>query len=66
MPPTSPSCPAQVFSTSPPDRAPVLGDDTSEPDAVTVSDFANRVGDPVGILTDDGSTYSGEDLVLPP
>ncbi|NHU45412.1 Hsp70 family protein, partial [Rhodococcus sp. A14] len=46
-----------------PDRAPVLGDDTSEPDAVTVSDFANRVGDPVGILTDDGSTYSGEDLV---
>lgn len=46
-----------------PDRAPLLGGAGGEPDAVTVSDFANRVGDPVGILTDDGSTYSGEDLV---
>ncbi|MFZ2172840.1 MAG: Hsp70 family protein, partial [Rhodococcus sp. (in: high G+C Gram-positive bacteria)] len=46
-----------------PDTAPALGAGPVPPDCMVVSDFANRVGDPVGILTDDGSTYSGEDLV---
>lgn len=46
-----------------PDRAPLLGAQHSSLESSVVSDFANRVGDPVGLLTDDGSTYSGEDLV---
>ncbi|WP_277370222.1 Hsp70 family protein [Rhodococcus rhodochrous] len=41
--------------------APVLGAPT--PGAQVFSGYAARVGDPVGILADDGSTYLGEDLV---
>ncbi|WP_185981690.1 Hsp70 family protein [Skermania sp. ID1734] len=36
--------------------------DAAQPDDVVVEGFVARVGDPVGILADDGSTYTGEDL----
>ncbi|MGA4689340.1 Hsp70 family protein [Rhodococcus sp. AB351] len=45
----------------PEDGAPVLGAPT--PGAQAFSGYAARVGDPVGILAEDGSTYLGEDLV---
>ncbi|WMM71960.1 Hsp70 family protein [Rhodococcus pyridinivorans] len=41
----------------------VLGAGTPAPGAQVFSGYAARVGDPVGILADDGSTYLGEDLV---
>src|SRR5690242_6782784 len=31
--------------------------------SVVIDGFAERVGDPVGILAEDGATYAGEDLV---
>lgn len=46
-----------------PDGVPLLGEKPSDPAYVSVSGFADRVGDPVGILADDGATYSGEDIM---
>lgn len=52
-----------------PDAPPVLGADPRSLQAgrhskdVLLDGFAARVGDPVGILADDGSTYTGEDLM---
>jgi hypothetical protein len=43
--------------------APVLGAGAPIPGTQVFSGYAARVGDPVGILADDGSTYLGEDLV---
>ena len=49
-------------------ESPILGVDRRASTAgrhrtdVVVDDFLARVGDPVGILADDGSLYSGEDL----
>lgn len=42
---------------------PVLGSGEPAPGTEVLTGFPARVGDPVGILTDDGSTHLGEDLV---
>ena len=47
----------------PEDGTPVLGAGAPAPGTQVFSGYAARVGDPVGILADDGSTYLGEDLV---
>ncbi|SUE15368.1 chaperone protein [Rhodococcus gordoniae] len=47
----------------PAEGAPALGAGAPAPGTQVFSGYASRVGDPVGILAEDGSTYLGEDLV---
>ncbi|MDX5311730.1 MAG: Hsp70 family protein, partial [Rhodococcus sp. (in: high G+C Gram-positive bacteria)] len=46
----------------PPDDAPHLGHRPAAPGALVFTDFVSRVGDPVGVLADNGASYSGADL----
>ncbi|KOS53088.1 Hsp70 family protein, partial [Rhodococcus rhodochrous] len=46
----------------PPDDAPHLGRRPAAPGALVFTDFVSRVGDPVGVLADNGASYSGADL----
>ncbi|NGP09738.1 Hsp70 family protein, partial [Rhodococcus sp. 14C212] len=46
----------------PVDDAPHLGRRPAAPGSLVFTDFVSRVGDPVGVLADNGASYSGEDL----
>ncbi|NGP30148.1 Hsp70 family protein, partial [Rhodococcus aetherivorans] len=46
----------------PADDAPHLGRRPAAPGSLVFTDFVSRVGDPVGVLADNGASYSGEDL----